>query len=376
MARRPSLIPKTKKKIRVTKSEAFLVNHKYMGDEPTFKNEFDNAEYSRALTWYNIMCTTSDAREYLETYLKNTGRTADLKKFKTVSDTWVNTTAAWIARMINRGVKVGENSQKFLEDKIRFTIDFHSTEEKKEDGVVKTNVISIQDRIRDKANDLIGDVEEMIDKGGEFSLYNWLKANDIPATYAPRIIAFYAPVLGELIEASEGVDPQLKEGYKHFTKKQLEARIQFFNNLIEDAERYADATKKIRKPRKARTVSVEKKLKNFKFQKEDNSYKIASVNPEKIIGCQELWTFNTKYKTLSVFRALDRGGLQIKGTSLIGYDEKNSVTKRTGRKPEYYVDKVLNGGKVALRKLTDEMKNDAPLAYRINENTILLKVVT
>jgi hypothetical protein len=129
-------------------------------------------------------------------------------------------------------------------------------------------------------------------------------------------------------------------------------------------------------PRKPRAISVEKKLKNFKFQKEDNTFKIASVNPEKVIGAQELWTFNTKYKTLTVFRALDRGGLQVKGTSIINYDEATSVTKRTGRKPEVYVDKVLNGGKIVLRKLMDELKNDAPLAYRINENTILLKVVT
>lgn len=373
MARR-QLIARTKKKVRTTKSETYLVNQKYLGDEPFFKGEITREQYARYLNWYNTMCTVSEAREYLETYLKNTARHADLKIFKTVSDTWVPLTAAWIARMIHRGIPVFQESRGYLERKILDTIKNHSSAEKKE-SAAPTNVISIQDRIRDKANDLIGDVEEMIDKGGEFSLYDWLKANEIPATYAPRIAAYYAPVLAELIEATEGQDPQLKEGYKCFTKKQLEQRVMFFNSLIEDAERYADTTKKVRKPRKPRTVSVEKKLKNFKYQKEDNNYKIASVNPEKIIGCQELWTFNTKYKTLTVFRALDRGGLQVKGTSIINYDEKTSVTKRTGRKPEVFVDKVLNGGKVVLRKLTDEMKNDAPLAYRINENTILLKVV-
>jgi hypothetical protein len=278
--------------------------------------------------------------------------------------------------MINRGIKVFENSQEYLERKLIETLEKHASNNTQEVKVEKVNVVSIQDRIRDKASDIIGDVEEMIDKNETFSLYDWLKANEIPATYAPRIAAYYAPVLAELIEASEGLDPQLKEGYKHLTKKQLEQRIMFFNTLIEDAERYSDTTKKARVPRKPRTVSVEKKLKNFKYQKEDNNYKIASINPEKIIGCQELWTFNTKYKTLTVFRALDRGGLQVKGTSIINYDEKSSVTKRTGRKPEVFVDKVLNGGKVVLRKLTDELKNDAPLAYRINENTILLKVVT
>lgn len=376
MARRAALIKRTPKTVRTTKTETYLVNQKYLGDEPTFKNSYTQSDYARALSWYHAQATLSEAREYIETYLKNTGRTADLKKFKSVPDNWVPTTAAWIARMINRGIKVFENSQEYLERKLIETLEKHASNNTQEVKVEKVNVVSIQDRIRDKASDIIGDVEEMIDKNETFSLYDWLKANEIPATYAPRIAAYYAPVLAELIEASEGLDPQLKEGYKHFTKKQLEQRIMFFNTLIEDAERYSDTTKKARVPRKPRTVSVEKKLKNFKYQKEDNNYKIASINPEKIIGCQELWTFNTKYKTLTVFRALDRGGLQVKGTSIINYDEKNSVTKRTGRKPEVYVDKVLNGGKVVLRKLTDELKNDAPLAYRINENTILLKVVT
>lgn len=375
MARRPALIKRTPKTVRTTKTETFLVNQKYLGDEPMFKNSYSEADYARALSWYHAQSTVAEAREYIETYFKNTGRSSDLKKFKSVSDNWVPMTAAWIARMINRGIKVRDASKEYMERKFSETLDRRSSNVTQEIKVEKTNVVSIQDRIRDKTNDLIGDVEEMIDKNETFSLYDWLKANEIPATYAPRIAAYYAPILGELIEASEGLDSQLKEGYKRFTKKQLEQRIMFFNTLIEDAERYADTTKKARAPRKPRTVSVEKKLKNFKYQKEDNNYKIASVNPEKIIGCQELWTFNTKYKTLSVFRALDRGGLQVKGTSIINYDEKNSVTKRTGRKPEVFVDKVLNGGKVALRKLTDEMKNDAPLAYRVNENTILLKVV-
>ena len=147
--------------------------------------------------------------------------------------------------------------------------------------------------------------------------------------------------------------------------------------IVEDAQKYGDVTKKLRAPRKPRAVSIDKKIKGLKFQKEDKKFKIASVNPERIIGASELWTFNTKYKTLTVFRAADRGGLQVKGTSIINYDEANSVTKRTGRKAEYFVERVLNGGKIVLRKLTEEegIGSETPLANRINENTILLKIV-
>jgi hypothetical protein len=372
MARRQALIQRKPKTVRVSKSEQYLVNKKYLGDEPLLKEGFTNPEYSNALTWYNYMCTNSEAKEYIKDYLKSKGRTVELKTFNRVPDTWVPSTAAWIARIMTRGTNVPPECVRFFETKLSECLKKVGTlvEEKEEKQVV----VSVHQRMRERSSDIIGEIEHMLDKGEEFSLYDWMKANEIPAAYSPMIVAHYAPWLAELLEASEGDDEQLKEAYCHLTKKQLKERIMFFNKLIEDAERYGSVTKKTRAPRKPRTVSVEKKLKNLKFQKEDKEFKIASVNPEKIIGAQELWTFNTKYKTLTVLRALDRGGLQVKGTSIINYDEKNSFTKRTGRKPEEYVKKTLDGGKLVLRKVMDGLK-DAPLAYRINENTILLRAM-
>jgi len=379
MARR-TVIQRKPKAIRKTKTEQYLVNFKYLGDEPAFIGEVSQSQYGKALTWYNYMCTSSDAREYLETYLKNQARTQELKTLKRVKDTWIPTTAAWIARLISRGYALPEDARPFLEKSLKEALS-KAQDEVEETTEEKKETPNIQQKIKDKASDLIGEIEGIVDehifKGGDmkFSLYDWLKANEVPAMYAPKIAEFYRPWLIELCEAHEGKDPDLKEGYKHLNKKQLEARIKFFNTMIEDCERYGDVVKKTRAPRKKKTVSVEKKLKNFKFQKESPEYKIASLPPERIVGANELWTFNTKYKTLTVFRAQGPAGLNINRSSIIGYDEQTSVTKRTGRKPEYFVDKVLNGGKIVLRKLMDEAKSEAPLAFRINENTIILKVV-
>lgn len=373
MARRQALIQRKTKTVRVSKSEQYLVNRKYLGDEPILKGEYTNTDYANALTWYNYMCTNSEARDYIKDYLKSKGRMIELKTFNRVPDAWIPTTAAWVARIMSRGANVGEETSQFFETRLSECL--KKAEIVVENKEEKQNVISVQQRMRERSQDIIGEIEELLDNGEEFSLYDWLKANEIPAAYSPMIVSYYTPWLAELLEASEGEDDQLKEAYRNLTKKQLKKRIMFFNKLIEDAERYGSVTKKTRAPRKPRTVSNEKLLKNFKYQKEDKNFKIASINPEKIIGAQELWTFNTKYKTLSVFRALDRGGLKVRGTSIINYDEKNSMTKRTGRKPEEYVDKVLKGGKIILRKIMDELKNGAPLAYRINENTILIKVV-
>jgi hypothetical protein len=143
-----------------------------------------------------------------------------------------------------------------------------------------------------------------------------------------------------------------------------------------DADRYAGVVKKTRAPRKKRAVSVEKQLKHLKFMKESNEYKLASINPEKILGAQELWCFNAKYRTVTVFRALDRGGLKVNRSSIAGYDENTSVTRGTGRQTEKVIDKIMNGGKIILKKVMDELKGNQALQERINENTILLKVVS
>lgn len=379
MARRASLIQSKQKEVRKTKTENYLINLKYLGDEPSFVGEVTSSQYGKALTWYNYMCTTSDAREYLETYLKNQARTAELKTFKKAKDTWVPTTAAWVARLINRGYALPEEARPFLEKSLKEALS-KSEDDAQELAEEKKETVNIQKKINDKTSDIIAEIESIIDehifKDGDmkFSLYDWLKANDIPSVYCLRIAEFYRPWLVELCDAYIGKDADLKEGYSYLSKKQLKQRVDFFNRLVEDAERYGTNVKKARAPRKKKPVSIEKKLKNFKFQKEDTNFKIASVSPDKIVGCNELWTFNTKYKTLTVFRAQGPAGLDINRTSIIGYDESSSMTKRTGRKPEYFIDKVLNGGKIVLRKLMDEAKGEASLTFRINENTILLKI--
>jgi hypothetical protein len=377
MANRPSLIQRKQKKARVTKNEAYVVNLKYMGTEPSHKGDITNVEYITSLNWYNAMSDIKEAREFFNSYLKQQDRLEDIKLLKRVPDSFVPLTAAWLCRMVERGYSLKEKDIVFIEGRLKNA--FSHIEPLKEQEK-KGEVVSIQDRIKEKASEIIADIEHIVDNRDsmrDFSLYEWLKGKQIPATYSSAIVKAYQGWLNELLDAYEGNDPDLKEGYRRQTKSQIAQDIVFFNMIVEDAQKYGDVTKKLRAPRKPRAVSIDKKIKGLKFQKEDKEFKIASVNPERIIGASELWTFNTKYKTLTVFRSADRGGLQVKGTSIINYDEANSVTKRTGRKAEYFIERVLNGGKIVLRKLTEEegIGSETPLANRINENTILLKIV-
>jgi hypothetical protein len=73
--------------------------------------------------------------------------------------------------------------------------------------------------------------------------------------------------------------------------------------------------------------------------------------------------------------ARDGTGLSVKGTTIIGFDEKESIQK-TLRKPEEQLKAFKAAGKVALRKFLDEINTtDTKLNGRCNPDTVLLKVV-
>jgi hypothetical protein len=120
----------------------------------------------------------------------------------------------------------------------------------------------------------------------------------------------------------------------------------------------------------------------LKYAKTNDKFQLASIRPEDVIGASELWVFNVKTRKLGKYVASNidpkgmgraGSGLSVKGTTIIGYDEKLSVQK-TLRKPEEQVKEFKGAGKVALRTFLDVIKTtDTMLNGRCNLDTILLK---
>ena len=362
---------RSKKVKRTSKSESYLVNLKYLGDEPVLKGPVDDSSLGRALTWYNYMCEDSDARDYIIEYLKATKQDALLKKFRRVPLSRVPKTYAWVYRIVSRGGSIHPDTLMRADRAIQHSLEYmeaDSIDEPKQ-AVEKP---SIQDRVKERVSEIIGEVEGILDSGEQVNIYEWLQKNQIPAAHAKKIAEKYKPLRDEYAYALT-ID---NEGYERYTKSDLKSMLGYILKLIEDCERFSGNVKKARAPRKKKAPSTEKVLKHFQYQKESNEYKLQSVAPESILGAQELWTFNTKYKTLGVYRARGPAGLSVKRTSIDGYDSDASLIKRVGRKPEEYIKKVLSGGKIVLRKLMEEINSDpTTFSDRINNNVILLKVV-
>ena len=359
------------------------IDQQYMGPEPAFSGPIPyNAQLSKALAWYNYFYTVADARPWLSDFVKNNFTKDEYTLYKRLPDWRISMTDCSLARMVNRGAILPDNVKKNMNGRLSIQIKHATTiqEEKKE--VVQKPVVSIQERVKEKAHGIIADIEEAIDEfyrnsheKTKFSAYDLLKSKDAKSAQTEIISKFYSPLLEEIELAISKNDKQVTESYGQLSKKKLTNYRDFIKMIIEDCGRFSSNKAIVRKPRKKKEKSATQLVKSFKYKKEDNDNKLMSVDPINIIAAQSVWLYNIKYKKLTVLNAMGPAGLSIKGTTIINFDETSSQCK-TLRKPAETLPKVLIGGKVILRKLMTELKTkESPANGRVNSDTIILKCI-
>lgn len=359
------------------------IDQKYMGPEPAFSGPIPyNSQLSKALAWYNYFYTVSDARSWLDDFVKQNFTKEKYALYKRLPDWRISMTDCSLARIVNRGGILPDNVKSNMMGRLNVQIQHATTiEEEKKVAVVKP-VISIQDRVKEKANSIVADIEDEIDnffknnyEKTKFNAYDILKSRDAKTAQAELITSRYRDLLEELQEAVEKTDKQLVEGYSRLSKKQLNAYRDFIKSIVEDCNRYFGNKVIVRKPRKKKEKSAVQLVGKLQYKKEDNDLKLVSVDPINIIGASSIWIYNIKYKKLTVLHAKNSSGLSIKGTTIINFDEAISKTK-TLRKPAETIQKVLSGGKVILRNLMTEIKTKESAAVgRTNGDTILLRYI-
>lgn len=349
-----------------TRSQVKSIDHKAYGDEPLIEGTPTETELTEAFNFYNYMYDQTQAKKWLIEYMKkNKYSSQKIDEVRSAPDWRTPTTTGWMARMMMNGTVFNEAYMDRFEERIRLNA---LAGMKTNVPTVKANVVSIQDRTQAKIKQLICDCEEAIDADPALNVYDWLKRQEATAQAATAIRDFYSRCIGD--HEPDEFDTRAEK------KRRLELK-KYWEEFIADCDRYIGNKKavKIRKPRERKVKSAIDLVKNLKFQKEDPSLKIVSVNPAEIIGCKQLWVYNTKYKKLTRYDASGPNGIQVKGTTLTGYDVESALTKSL-RKPDISLQSLLSTGKVALRSFMSELKtNETKPNGRINEFTILLRVI-
>ena len=337
-----------------------------------------------AFQWYNHHKESRDARKYLIEYLtKNNEITAtQLQAVPYLNLSW-NIVDGWLARCLSRGAWIPDTTFNNFKERMnvfRGRLDEIVVEKNLSTTVVDTgNVISIQARVQSKVDYFIMELEAKFDdvwheqSGEEFVPYTWMVENEVKPMHASKIAEYFKQRTAEWIAIIESKDEYMKESYPRSRKEMIEA-AKFFGLVATDAEKLASNKSAARKPRKKKPISFEKKVKNLKYKKDDVENKLVSIDPVKIMGSQQLWIYNVKTRKLGVYTANDAAGLSVKGSSIENYKYSESICK-TLRKPKDVLSRVLDGGKVVLRKVMNEI-NSKPIELngRINKDTILLRV--
>jgi hypothetical protein len=375
-----------------------FADEKYLGQEPDLRGEVSDAQIIQAYNWYNYFYDADQAKAWIIEYLKEFYKTEkELIKNANRIDSNNCRTSGWTCRILLLGGDLPQELQDRNIARIKALAarnkdgdegighagsEVKASEEASEEAAVKEQpkqVISIQERIVNRANDLIADIEVQLDNyyrdGTMFKPSEWMSKHEVKPAIAQRIADYYKPLYSEVFDAYNGKDEQLREAYASWRKPKLRLYVEFVKSIIAAAETRATIVKASRKPRKKKEKSPVQLVSKLKYKVKDDEYKFVSIDPKQIIGSNQLWIFNTKYRTLAVYNAMGPAGLNVKGSTLTGFDEKTSIVKKL-RKPTEQVNKLLDGGKVVLRKFMDDIKCKPKGANgRINNETILLRVI-
>lgn len=350
---------------------------RYVGDEPFYSKTPTRVEMTLAYNWYNYQFSSEDAVKFLNEYLKDNKRPL-IRKLR---DWEVPTTVGWIARLLTIGSTVNSDSIKWFESKLS---DLYTAMEKRVeveqqqvDLGVKAPRIAVAERVKRQVGVLIGEeLDYVLDQfyNGEidsFDLYAWMKENDVKAKQAAMVVAYLQRLLDEL----QSDDPAV---YETRTKRSAVREIKFYQALIKDGLTWVRGAKVVKKPRKPRTVkekNLRTKVGKVVYQPRDDELKITSEDPAKILGAEVVFVYNTKRKQLTSYVAADPNkGLEISRSSIRGYDEQASQTKRLGR-PKGTLDQMVSSPKTKAVKTFNTIKSKGmEPSGRLNANTVILKV--
>jgi len=381
---------RTKPKKTIVRQPKFM-DEKFTGPEPVWTDAKKwspdklRQEITHALYFYNYYMSAADMRKHVVEFGQNHlqwGK-AEIAAFAEREDSRVGITIGSVSKMILRGCPMSPDAE-FITAKIAELLAYGNVRIAEKKQVVEKPVAkrNVQDHMRDKLADTIGDLEVMFDAMMEGAtdvpdFMAYFREGNMPQAFVARIREKYSDQYAELLEGQDKKgDAALREAYSWMTKPVFKRYDAWYKALFDALTTYGVVKAAVRKVRKARPLSKEKVVKNVKYMNEFKELNLVSINPTDIIGATELWVYNTKTRKIGKYTAaVSSGVLGIKGSTILGFDEKLSVAK-TLRKPQEQMKAFMGAGKIQLRKFMDGIRaTEIALTGRLNGDTVILKSI-
>ena len=355
---------------------------------------FDKGFFN-TLQYFQYQIEKRDIGEIVKTYIKNNYKKSDSKAILANSDwrfsayTHYGCVAYWINTKQEPHCKYYSSDtlnehfvsfKKYLDDLIepgkKLLIEKELNVKENNKVVTLSPMQRLQNKIGDTIiQDLLNLEDEWIDgKETTLDVYNQFKLYGLGGSATLPVRTMIEGWLLDYEDAFHKRCDQAVEGYSHLKKSELGRRIEACNNMIGDLDKIKLATRAMRKVKVKRPRSADKQVARLHYKKEDTEFKLVSINPIQVIGSVLLYTFNTKYKTLTEYIAPINKTFEISGSTLKNFSKENSRTIKL-RKPEVFLSLVMKKTQNQIDKEWKTLTTKTnPANGRINKETILLRV--
>jgi hypothetical protein len=341
----------------------------FFGREPIIKDSTSNVEIASALNWLRTEQTPDLNKKWLTAFMKQSNYSKS--KIESVMSNLRQLSSSWysVARILTNGSNVPVNTKERLDAALDSICSGATDDNNLSTNKVmkpKTTSVSVPTEVLEYIDLLIeksktGNVDE--------DVYAFLMDKKVTKNQVDELIAEYKLTFDELNQLP--TSEEIQESYADYTPKQRKSIQTFFNNLYAQFDQYKNVkSKRAKTVRKTRKPDKQKLISKLRYLKESTEYRIASVDPVKLLGAKTAVTFNTKTREVSIFYGVG-DGLSVKGTTLVSFDMEKSVSKRL-RKPN---DVLSHGVRAGLENAFAAAKTKSKAANgRMNENIIIVKV--
>lgn len=313
-----------------------------------------NRHFRGAMAYYRLEKTNKDLKPSVINWMAANGYDKeDIRAFKNTKDSRCGMTMGSVAACLLRGMpevhegfNQGRDTAQWLRDEIAKVIEQGQDDEVEDDGEVKTvkTVVvqpTIQDRMREAAGAMTEELDTAIDSWildpeafnpKDIKIVNLLRGKGAKAAHSRFIKQYFQRNFDELTELASGnADEQLREAYKHNSRKNVKKLIEFYEMIMAACEQIAAEQKILKKPRAKKVKPAEELVAKLKFKTIDDKLGVVSVPAAGLIGAQAAVVYNSKTRKIGVYIAKTSAGLSVKGTSITEFTEKSF--QKTLRKP-------------------------------------------
>lgn len=368
------------------------------GNEPTWENidTLTTQEYvyktQQAINWYYKFYSKKEGQEWLIAWYTNhfPKRHNNIKYLNAAKSDSISNLLCCIYALEQQGWKarfsilrhVVKDLDKAIANGLERKEAASTTDEASDISVIQPTV---QERVREQAGVMCEELDIALDSftmnpdsfdPKAFKIVNLLRNKGVKAAHARYIRGFFLRGHLELKELASGnADDQLREAYRHISRKNIRKLIEFYDLIETACQQIIGEAKILRKPRAKKVKPVEELVKKVKFLASDDSLGIASVPPTQLIGAQMAVVFNVKTRKLGLYITKTTNGLTVTGASIDNYSEKS--IQKTLRKPAEQLKALreLNTQRRVDTWFTKEVTTtDTVLSGRLGEDTLIIRV--